>query len=784
MSENHEHLDLPSVSDTYQRKTRLGGPSAIIPRDYDSFSKIQIKKLDSFASDFKEKKISDYEQELVFKLKTNRNVSDEQFRDELRKAGCDTLISKSGKDAEWIISTKDPSFTKLKEKIIKRIDSKNATFVDSIDTFENISDEDKIGPLLKNTPMRKIEVAKIVVSLTKKENDDGETKLNAAIGKIIAITDDHTFKSYDKLVTENLCLILIDANQNSLNEIMKLDLVTTVDRPAKFDLESIVGSDQKEIGSISTPPVDSHGILVVDSGIIRHPLLDSAFDSNGLFGLPDRGNADDRSHGTMVAGIALHGDIEKSITTQFNSELWIYSAKLFYEDNGVVIQEDEKLIESRLKESVEDAISRFPNCKIINLSLGYPNNIMIKGQKQFDLASLIDDLSVLHPNLIFVISMGNISPKFYQQNSYPDYLISGMNETKIIDPASSVYGISVGALQNISSDLDQPSNITKVGPGLNGMIKPELVDSGGGFHDEILVLNPKFRQRWFTFNKGTSFSAPKIAHQFGRLFNAYPNSSRNLIKALLISSAKIPNVIPSAFPKFDSSTSSTNLLKILNVYGYGKPNFDEAKQSDDNRVILKHDGKIKLDHVRYFTINLPQEFIDDENDKEISVTLVYDPPIRKTRAEYLGVRMEYHLFRNVSLDEVKEKYNLLELDYENENSYSENENSDEENENSGEVKIPIELKKYEISLKPGALLRKKSLHQKSWAKMTKRSKFISTHPLVLTLISQKRWNMKNNDMEIPFAVVVRIHHYGNIDLYNKLRTLNKVELRTEERIRI
>ena len=47
MSENHDHLDLPSVSDTYQRKTRQGGPSQKIKRDHSAFSETQIEKLDS-----------------------------------------------------------------------------------------------------------------------------------------------------------------------------------------------------------------------------------------------------------------------------------------------------------------------------------------------------------------------------------------------------------------------------------------------------------------------------------------------------------------------------------------------------------------------------------------------------------------------------------------------------------------------------------------------------------------------------------------------------------------
>ena len=768
MSENHDHLDLPSVNDTNQRKPVRGRNSEKIENDYNMFYKTQIKKLDSFASEFKKKEIPNYNQELVFKLKTTRPVSDNQFRDELRKAGCDTLISKSGTNAEWIISTKDPSFRKLKEKIKKRINSKNATFVDNIKTFENITEDDQIGPSLQKNPLTKIEVGRIVVSLTKKEDD--EVKLNAAIAKIIEITDEHMFKTYDKLITENICLILIDANQNSLKEVMKIDLVTTVDRPPKFNLGTIINTNHNQIDNISNPPENSHGILVVDSGVIRHPLLANAIDQNGFFGLRDRKNDDDRSHGTMVAGIALYGDIEKSIhVKQFNAELWIYSAKLFYEKNGKVLPpDDDELIESKLKKYIEKVINKFPNCKVINLSIGCEDNVMSSGDERFDLAVLIDDLSVLHKDLIFVIAIGNIPPEIYQQNQYPNYLISEIDCTNIIDPSSSIYAISVGALQHTGSELDQPSNITRTGPGLNGMIKPELVDMGGGFDEEILVLNPKYREKWFTLSKGTSFSAPKIANQFGRLFNVNPDSSRNLIKALLLSSAKIPFTRPNIFPKLNSSISSCDFSKISNVYGYGKPNFDEAKNSGDNRVLLKHDGKIKLDHVRYFIIKLPQEFIDDENDREISVTLVFDPPVRKTRAEYLGVKMEYHLFRNVSLENVQEKYNLLE---------PEKENSDDE-------KIPLELRKYEIKLTPGITVRKKSAHQKSWVKMTKRSQINLKFPLVLAVVSQKRWNMRDDDMKIPFAVVVCIRHYGHIDLYNKLRALNRIELKFEERVRV
>lgn len=45
---------------------------------------------------------------------------------------------------------------------------------------------------------------------------------------------------------------------------------------------------------------------------------------------------------------------------------------------------------------------------------------------------------------------------------------------------------------------------------------------------------------------------------------------------------------------------------------------------------------------------LPQEFVKATGTKTLSVTLAFDPPTRHTRGDsYLGITMEFHLFRNV-----------------------------------------------------------------------------------------------------------------------------------------
>jgi len=241
-----------------------------------------------------------------------------------------------------------------------------------------------------------------------------------------------------------------------------------------------------------------------------------------------------------------------------------------------------------------------------------------------------------------------------------------------------------------------------------------------------------------------------------------------LIIALLLSSAKYPENFPTPFPKLNSSINNTSFLTISNVYGYGKPILSQALMSDDNRVVFKHEGSIKPDHVRYFAINIPGDFVTEKGNRMLSVSLVFDPPIRSTRADYFGTRMEFHLFRNRTIEELQEKYNELNISEEN--------NDDEE-------KVPEDLKPDEIKFKPSSNLRKKTPHQKGITKLSSRYEIDSTHPLTLAVVCQKKWKMPS-DFEQNFAVVVTLEHEKEIQLYDKLQVLNQVRVSPPTRIRV
>lgn len=768
MSEK-DHLELPPVKRSFKKKSRRGGPLKVIKRNYDNFSRDQISKLDQLGSKFKimKEEFPDYEQELVFKIKTSQKVSDDQFRTDLKRAGIDTLISNPGKKTEWIVSTKDPTFSKFKSKIKKRVKKEKSDFIDGIDTVNDFSIEDKKGPLLKQKPLGPVEVAKLQVNLIKKETDNDGSKLKSALQKIYQITENSGYRVYDKLQTANICLLLVECNATLVDKIAKIDLVSQIEHYPDFYLEKLIATGpQIPLGTI-THPTGNTGILVIDSGVVRHPLLDPAIPQDGIVGLPDRPIDDKRAHGTMVSGNSLYGNIEPRITTtNFQPKFWIYSAKILYESDTGAKVETTRLPHTLIQESLQKIKSDFPLCRVVNISVVDRSKVMDSGISQFPMATLIDELSMKYPDTVFTIAVGNIIDPSIRTETFPNYLCDGRSDIKLHDPSSSIHALSVGSLQEEQSGLLLPSDTTRTGPGLDDMIKPELVELGGGFHKKSVVLNPDFLQRTFTLKTGTSFSSPIIAHYVAELIEKYPAYSRNLIIALLLSSAKYPKIIPTPFPKLNSSINNPSFLKISNVYGYGKPTLSQALMSNDDRVVFKHEGSIKPDHVRYFTVNIPGDFVNERGDRMLSVSLVFDPPIRGNRADYFATRMEFHMFRNRTIKELQEKYNELNI----------SEDSDDE-------KVPEDLIPDEIKFKPSTNLRKKTPHQKGIVKLSSRYEIDSTYPLTLAIVCQKKWKMAS-DFEQSFAVVVTLEHQKEIQLYNKLQSLNQVRITPPARLRV
>ncbi|HEX9921631.1 MAG TPA: S8 family peptidase, partial [Anaerolineae bacterium] len=421
----------------------------------------------------------------------------------------------------------------------------------------------------------------------------------------------------------------------------------------------------------------------------------------------------------------------------------------------------------------------YPNCRVVNLSLGDEDRRMFGQRRQFNLAALVDELA-RELKLLFVISTGNLSDfdQYGFPEAYPDYLLDDTTDAaKLIDPATAALGLTVGAvtppygpLNRYPADLfyspadtRHPSPFTRVGPGYQGMIKPELVEEGGNIirdrraatpdiGGKIITLNPNWLNegRMFTVDHGTSLSAPKVAHLAARLFNQYPNRSPNLIKALLLASAQIPHDRPPPLSEIKLDTTDERLIDLLKVYGYGQPNFERACYSTNRSVVLLRENRIKLNGVDVYYFYLPPEFIETAGRKQLAVTLVYDPPVNKNRLDYLGCTLDFRLFKNMGVEEVVRAYGAIQT------------------EDLADDETPEKLQTQEITLHPKSNLRKRGVHQRGIKQYSRQPRLDLDHPLVLAVVCQKRWIRDDNHRQ-DYAIAVTLEHQAEIDLFNRVR---------------
>lgn len=776
MVEHFEHLRLPFISEELFRKKspgKRGSGFQKTERDKDEFYKTEIQHFSALKENFasQKRKFKDFfDPKLIYKIEIDQNVDENILREELKKFDIEVIAPSPGKKGFWVVFSEDTELKKFEDALLAytKTDKKYGTVLDAVKDIVDIPPEEKIGPLLKERPLGPDEVTPLDFSVWNMDNEQLASFLTGFKNFI------KTNGSYvlDEFKTKHFCRLKIRVNSSLLQEILQLKEIESVDRPPRIRIQETIQADIRDHHPEGKPTEDAPGILVIDSGILpSHPLLvDSVGDAISIATRDQtRVRSDDPydelGHGTQVAGIALYGDIQECIdNNKFVPEFWIFSSKVMYPDeNGNPTYDPDELIEHQLYSAVTRIIEQYPQCRIINLSLGSLDDRMSSGKRQFNIASLIDELALKY-QVIFVVCAGN-NFECYDHNDYPEYLLDETTDLmKIIDTASSALGITVGALYNeaipgplFTRYILQPSHNTRVGPGYRGMIKPELVEIGGSISNDTYIPTIHFNwisdHRLFTLDFGTSLSAPKVAHFLAKIMKKFPLYSNNSVKALLMSSASIPEVRPGSLGESDFFGNATNQRNLLNVYGYGQPNIEKAFYSERNRVLLIRENKIKNNHVHIYPFFVPSEFINIKGMRKISVALAFDPVTNKNRVDYLGVNIEIHLLKNVDPNSVKQEFG--EMNYES---------NDEE-------QIPESLKKREIKLYPGSNIRKKGVHQKGVAQFIKKPDIDPDIPLTLVIVCKNRWVEKNYEQE--YSVIATVEHSENIDLYNQIRIKNR-----------
>ena len=389
-------------------------------------------------------------------------------------------------------------------------------------------------------------------------------------------------------------------------------------------------------------PVESSSMIcIIDSGISSaNGIFDKLISHRITKFLPVGSVASSNDHGTFVASRCLFGDnIDNCLGA---SVLQPYCNAIDIPVFGInSIGNNTFPNDYSLRKAVEEVVIQFhESVKVYNLSLGVPQPI--KDFEFTELAKLLDYLSKQY-KVLFIIAAGNINNLL---GDFPNDHFGNVN-SRIGCPAESLLGLTVGSIAkyanpNSLSEVNFISPFSRIGPGADQGIKPEVVAHGGNFMNPY-SSTPRIASYGIgkdglslAVDNGTSHSAPIIAQYAQRLFDCYPNSDPNLVKALLCHFAETREV---------HDELKDNKSKYL---GFGEPNIERAIVAGDHNAAYIYEGLLDQENYQYISFHVPSALSANSPDSKlkIRITITYDPTVNPdNETEYSNSRISAKLIK-------------------------------------------------------------------------------------------------------------------------------------------
>ena len=538
--------------------------------------------------------------------------------------------------------------------------------------------------------------------------------------------------------------------------------------------ETFEGFQTKNLGQISPPAIEATTVCIIDSGVsVGNPFL-KPVSREDLFRSFLKKSPDDASdgngHGSGVGSLVSYYAIDISDGAQNKGKVWLASARVLDENN--YSEDDKDADEGRLfSEVLKEVVKTFVplGVKIFNLSVNDVNRRWDDENKKVVprnswVARTVDFLSREY-DVLFVISTGNLFREEVRELidkgiEYPKYLLEGVS--RLLDPAQSALALTVGSIahsvtligpnsagDSAIANVDFPSPFSRRGPGVNGEIKPELVERGGNYvfvsgggvttnpGTNVLMASKDGRPS-LSHRSGTSFAAPRVAHSVAMIAQELSllgvSATAPLLKALLVNSASLPK--NDVLSQFLSDLSPERKEDWLNLYGYGIPDRRKAVEADQHSALLYFQGALKPNKVAFLSVPVPKELAYAEKGlKRITVTVAFAPEVQRWGLErYFGAILKWRMFRgDIDQDAV---VNAMSVEDEDDNSFR-------------------QALDQELNFYPGINLRSKGSLQHATYDWTEHQEAYSQNHYTLALGSYERWG-RSNGSDIPYAVVVRI----------------------------
>ena len=538
--------------------------------------------------------------------------------------------------------------------------------------------------------------------------------------------------------------------------------------PSEFNIE------------VLPPDNDAPEIGVIDSGIMEnHRYIAAAISStNSRSYVEDDSSTADQvrggGHGTKVAGAILYPRGVSTLESTYQLPCFIRNIRVLNERNNLVNKYPAELM--------QQIVSDNQDCTIFNLSVSSNTPHRIRHMSTW--AAIIDSLSYDN-DALFIIATGNIPRDIIQQyltnsQEYPMYLQEP--NCRLANPAQSSFSLTVGSINHAAFEdedwksLGGEGNISafsRIGTGIWGTIKPDVVEYGGGFvisksglgqireneetAPELIRSTLHGGSAYGKDAVGTSFATPKVTHIVAQLKKLYPEEGANLLRALTIQGARLPN-------NHFRSPSNTS----IRYFGYGVPSLERVTNNTEHRVTFYNTGEIRAEEGHIYSLKIPKEIRNQALDYEIllEITLAYSAKVRRTRQRtksYLSTWLDWTTTKlDESIDDFR-NYALKEVEgYQTEYDNSRNDLGGfgwkiRERGDRGEVE---------------GINRNNSTAQKDWAILPA---YQLPEEIGVAVRAHKGWDI--NKEEIPYALTLSIEALNaDISIYEPVRIENEIEI--------
>ena len=448
----------------------------------------------------------------------------------------------------------------------------------------------------------------------KYNNHIGVVKEFEAVCQILSIA----LKENQVLKFPERAVVLIQANRAQLSELIaSADVIAEFRRAqetARFWMK-LSPFEQSEwvddlLQRMQVNP-SNVSICILDTGINNgHPLIQPILnDEDCQACLSDWGTADDHNgHGTLMAGLATFGNLEKHLSHNLPVilEHRLESVKILppNDDN------DPDLYGDITMQAVSLAEIQAPQRERVIVTAA-SSTIDSGTGKPSSWSGAIDQIAFgtddyPHNNLkrLVIIAAGNTHPN--ERHNYP---VASQN-TSVESPGQSWNALTVGAYTEKNQITDKTLNGWTVIAPFGGLspfsttsinwekkwpIKPDVVFEGGnaivdeygrGYECEDLSLlstNSNYQTQSFDVFSMTSAASAQAAWFAAQIMNAYPHIWAETVRSLIVHSA---NWTDTMIEQFLIGNQKGDYLNLLRTCGYGVPNLEKAISCLDNSLTL------------------------------------------------------------------------------------------------------------------------------------------------------------------------------------------------------